>query len=389
MFRRLRIAPTVIAVTLVSLAMPGASASVPASPVRSVRAEGLALAPWSSVDAGDYASCGIRVDGTLWCWGENSWGELGLGDRRPRSKPTQVGDVTTWTSVSIGPSHTCAIQSDQSLWCWGSGRYGEIGIGQRSAGPIVPTQVTKGGHGGWLEVSTGAHDTCAVDRTHRYWCWGENTDGQFGDGASGGHRTRPYLVGDDPVWASVSASGYDVHTCGTKLDGRLFCWGNNHNGQLGVGSTRRHTRPVQVGADSSWAGVAVGGPYSCAAKTDNTLWCWGSASAGELGTGDDQDQLVPAQVDPAVPWASVSVGFDHTCATGTNGSLWCWGQNADGELGDGTTVSRPLPVQVAGHGWRAVSAGAAHSCAVQMDDTLWCWGSDGADPTSTVPIGIP
>jgi alpha-tubulin suppressor-like RCC1 family protein len=343
---------------------------------------------WAMVSSGDYANCGVGFDGTLWCWGANRWGVLGLGDRRSRSEPTQVGDATTWESVSLGPSHTCAIQSDESLWCWGSNHYGELGIGQRSSGPIVPTQVTKGGHGGWLEVTTGAHYTCAVDRTHRYWCWGFDVDGQFGDGSSGHHRTRPELVGTDQEWSSLSASPYDAHTCGTTLDGSLFCWGINHDGQLGIGSTKRHTRPTRVGRDSNWAGVAVGGPYTCATKTDATLWCWGSAEDGELGTGATEDQLSPQQVEPALSWASVTVGWNHTCATGSDGTAWCWGSNTDGELGDGTTVGHPTPVQVAGSGWQRLSAGIAHTCGVQVDQTLWCWGSYGTDSGSLVPVQI-
>lgn len=369
--------PAVFAVAIAGMNAP-AEASISASP-----------AGWATISSGNYANCGVRVDGTLWCWGGNSSGELGLGDRKPRSEPTQVGEATTWASVSLGPSHACAIQLDESLWCWGSNKYGELGIGQRSSGPIVPTRVNKGGHGGWLEVTTGGHYTCAVDRTHRYWCWGFDIDGQFGSGTTGGHSTRPYLVGTTRVWASVSASRYDAHTCGTTLDGSLFCWGINHDGQLGVGSTKRHTRPTRVGTDSDWTDVSLGGPFTCATKTDLTLWCWGSAEDGELGTGATEDQLSPQQVDPAESWASVAVGRNHTCATGSDGTAWCWGLNADGELGDGTTVNHSTPAQISGSGWQSLSAGIAHSCGLHADQTLWCWGNYGTGSGSLLPVHIP
>lgn len=111
---------------------------------------------WSTISTGEGSFCGVRVDATLWCWGQNNDGQLGLGDRKSHPDPTQVGVSQSWQSVSAAAEHTCAIQTDQSLWCWGDNSYGELGVGGRSAGPIVPTQVTHGGHGGWLSVTAGA-----------------------------------------------------------------------------------------------------------------------------------------------------------------------------------------------------------------------------------------
>jgi alpha-tubulin suppressor-like RCC1 family protein len=372
--RSMLAAVAVLCVPMVSFGGPAWASPAPPGAV----VDRVGDAAWANVDGGTDDSCGVRSDGTLWCWGYNGNGQLGTGDREPQPSPTQIGDETTWAEVNAGYTHTCAIKTDQTLWCWGDNQYGELGIGVRYGFYPAPTQVTSGGNGGWLSVSVGAMYTCAVDRTHRFWCWGHDLDGVLGDGQSES-QLSPELIGTARVWGNVAASTSDLHTCATKLDGNLFCWGMNHFGQLGVGSTHRHMRPAHVGTDTDWATVSTGGYFTCATKTTGTLWCWGSVENGELGTGGDEDELTPTQITSATTWSAVSTGRDHACASRTDGSLWCWGLNTYGELGDGTKVSEPTPVQVgSSDAWVSPSVGDYHTCGRQSDNTLWCWGSNGS-----------
>ncbi|MSR89488.1 hypothetical protein EXS53_00915, partial [Patescibacteria group bacterium] len=180
------------------------------------------------------------------------------------------------------------------------------------------------------------------------------------------------------VFFSKAGASAGSHSCVAKTDGTVWCWGDNSQGQLGTGNTTKSLIPVKVnitGVASVSAGA--GGAHSCATKTDGTVWCWGYNGQGQLGTGNTTNSLIPKVVPYFVGVASVSVGTGHSCATKTDGTLWCWGDNEWGQLGTGNTTKSLIPkvipyfVKVA-----SVSAGGNHSCATKTDGTLWCWGDN-------------
>jgi len=145
-------------------------------------------------------------------------------------------------------------------------------------------------------------------------------------------KKSPVQVGTATTWANVSTG--DSHTCGVRTDGTLWCWGYNRLGQLGLGSEAwTFTTPTQVGTATTWASVAAGYAHTCATRTNGSLWCWGDSSAGQLGLGSVAYSTTPAQVGTGTTWASVSTGYAHTCATRTDKSLWCWGDNGYGQVG--------------------------------------------------------
>lgn len=318
---------------------------------------------------GDYHSCAVRTDGTLWCWGENSYGQLGTGDTTDRSTPTRVGSLTTWASVETGADHTCAIRTDRTLWCWGYNSFGQVGIGNRTD-QLTPAQV--GTSAGWASVATSGFHTCALRTDGTLWCWGDNYYGQSGVGADAGATvTTPAQVGT-ATWASVG--GGIRHTCAIRTDRTLWCWGANYYGQVGIGNEINQPTPVRVGTDT-WASVSPGWYYhTCAIRIDGTLWCWGSIPG--LTTSD---RTVPTQVGSVTAWASVEAGGFQTCAIRTDGTLWCWGGNSFGQLGTGDSTDQSAPVQegTAATTWAQVSTGVHHVCALRADRTLWCWGANG------------
>jgi alpha-tubulin suppressor-like RCC1 family protein len=329
---------------------------------------------WSTTTAGTGFGCATRTDGTLWCWGLNTNGQVGIGNVvSPQYSPVQVGTNTTWTTVSALNAHACAIRTDGTLWCWGLNANGQLGLGNTTQ-QTSPVQV--GAVNTWSGVTTGEFYTCATRTNGTLWCWGLNASGQLGLGNSA-QQTSPVQVGTASNWKAVDAA-YD-HTCATRTDGTLFCWGSNANGRVGIGNLASpQLSPVQVGTNATWSGVTTGGTHSCATRTNGTLFCWGSNASGELGIGSlASPQLSPVQVGTDTTWSTVAAGFSMTCATRTAGTLWCWGLNTSGQIGSGNIVSpQTSPVQAGtASNWSAASSGRDHACATRSNGTLWCWGN--------------
>jgi alpha-tubulin suppressor-like RCC1 family protein len=170
-----------------------------------------------------------------------------------------------------------------------------------------------------------------------------------------------------------------------KTDGTLWMWGKGENGQLGQGNTDNHSSPVQVGALTTWSGIAAGGWWTAALKTDGTIWAWGEGASGQLGQGNTTDYSSPVQVGALTTWSKIAAGNGYeegtVLAIKTDGTLWAWGEGSAGQLGDGTTVDKSSPVQVGAlTTWAQCSPGYKQSQALKTDGTLWAWGS-GANGT--------
>jgi hypothetical protein len=268
---------------------------------------------------------------------------------------------------------------------------------------------------GVASVSAGAYHTAAVKADGSVWAWGDTA---IGDGTTTGSRTPVRVVGPGGTGflagvASVCVGDY--HTVAVKTDGTVWAWGEpNWYGALGDGTHLDRLTPVQVlgpGGAGFLTGVAsatAGASHTVALKTDGTVWAWGNNWYGELGDGTDRDRSIPVQVlGPGgsgflTGVASISAEDYHTVALKTDGTVWAWGANFDGQLGDNTTTNRAVPVQVVGPGGTgflagvsSVAGGGAHTVAVKADGTVWCWGKndsgqigDRAMANSTVPVQV-
>ncbi|MGD0998010.1 MAG: hypothetical protein ABR941_06790, partial [Thermoleophilia bacterium] len=292
----------------------------------------------------------------------NSYGELGLGDTAPHETPTQVGTATDWTTVTCGDNvladgemaqddsgHTVALRSDGTLWAWGSNTNGELGLGTADNSPhATPTQVGAGTD--WQAIAAGPHCTFAIKTNGTLWAWGKNTDGRLGLGDTV-DRDLPTQVGADRNWKTVTAGADSDQgfTLATKTDGTLWAWGSNVDGALGTGNYDSETSPTQVGADTDWASVATGGNISCghtlAIKTDGSLWAWGEDFFGELGTGNYANQIVPTRVGADTDWSALNC-TDDSYAIRSDGTLWAWGPNDESQLGLGDPLWHPQPVDL-------------------------------------------
>ena len=258
--------------------------------------------------------------------------------------------VPVLTQVSSGALHTCAILDDGSVKCWGDNSNGQLGDGSISESH-TPVEVNMGGsevH----SISAGSYHTCAimVDRSVR--CWGDNWHGQLGD-STNSDRLNPVEIAVPSNSSAVTIDSGPFHTCLGMNDGGMFCWGFNAYGQIGNGGTSNTNSPAAVALDSTQSPTQVfaGLFHTCSLFDSGQMACWGSNSFGQLGDGTTVSQSLPNIVSHSTNALSISVGQRHTCAILDDASLKCWGINSDGQLGDGSTTSRTSPVSVdLGHG---------------------------------------
>src|SRR3989344_546890 len=331
---------------------------------------------WSTPSSSTYGFSGfiIKTDGTLWTWGNNNYGLLGLGNTAYRSSPVQVGTLATWASVSNNTFSASAIKSDGTLWAWGKGAtFGNLGLGDvinRSS----PVQV--GTIGAWAKVRVGRNFVAATKTDGTLWSWGANT-GQLGQNDTVS-RSSPVQVGTLTTWSAISA---DQHVLALKTDSTLWSWGTNAYGQLGFSDVINRSSPVQVGTLATWSDIQAGN-HSVALKTDNTLWVWGQNSSGELGFADAVKRSSPVQVGGGAAWKGIASGQNHTLALQdpsllANSQLFSWGSNTSGQLGLDDAVARSSPVQVGTVStWAVVASGGTHSVALKSDSSLWVSGKN-------------
>lgn len=317
------------------------------------------------ISAGEYYTVAVKTDGSLLAWGDNREYQLGtttLETCGANNAPCSLGPIqiytpgVDWASIGAGFSHTVGLSADYSLHGWGINIHGEAGIGDSLTTPVQ----------------------------------------------------TPTLV-DAANWKLVAAGQY--HSLSIDDSGRLFAWGNDSYGQLGMITTEMcaaqpcSTAPALVNADQDWAQISAGRQHSMALKADGSLWAWGYNANGELGLGTTPVETcgtyscseIPRRVGTASDWIQVSSGAYHTAAIKSDGSLWTWGWNAYGQLGNSFTANKSSPVQVCrdhactqfDHDWAAVAAGTHHTLAIKTDGSLWAWGYHGSGALGVGTTGWP
>ncbi len=318
----------------------------------------------------------LRADGTLWAWGENIDGQLGLGNTSTQWVPVQVGTATDWVQVSNGGYHSVAVRSNGTLWAAGDNFYGQIGDGtttDRTSFVQIGTATD------WQMAVAGLYHSLAIKTDGTLWAWGRNGDGQLGQGTTGTTaNSSPLQVGTLNTWSAVAAGAY--HSLARRQDGTFWAFGDNGSGQIGNGSTTDATSPVQITAMANCTNFTAGYYFSAAIRADGTLWAWGSNAYGQIGDGTLLNRTSPVQVGSATNWQQVRAGADHVLAVRTGGTLWAWGRNLNGQLGQGynqTTIAGNVPVQVgAADGWQIIAPGQSANVAMKADGTLWSWGDN-------------
>lgn len=389
---------------------------------------------FETVSAGDTRTCGIATDDTAWCWGS---GALGVAATPSSEVPLEVAGDHAWRHLSVGLSHSCGVTIGGELRCWGVDQIGELGEAGTSEEPAIAQpgadftialagriatcaqrtgetlcfgdnrqgQLGRGNRDylpqpATVELErpvvageTGYEFTCLLDDVGVVWCMGHDDTGQCGDG----------VIDDAWIGAPVQnvtgtisiLSSTDDHTCALNEEGRLWCWGSNAFGELGVGDHVDRGTPVELLAPNGmpWSAVSAGDMHTCAIA-DTRLYCWGADGSGQVGNGGpDGDVVTPLPIATTTSWQGVSAGVLHTCATDTDSERWCWGAALNGALGGGTTVTTNqnapvrMPTTPGPTSWLRLAAGDQFTCGISGGSApgeLWCWGDN-----SNGELGVP
>ena len=331
-------------------------------------------------------SAAIRSGGTLFTWGNNSFGQLGDNTVISKSSPVQIGS-SSWTAVSAGGSNdgnrshfTGAIRSGGTLFTWGNNSYGQLGDGTFIA-KSSPVQI---GSSSWIAVSASSMDNRSVFAAgilsnNKLLTWGASVNGQLGRQVT---FSSPVQLGSSS-WIAIDSSitGGPIqpaHTLAIRSNYILFAWGIGDNGRLGDNSINRRDSPVQIGS-SSWIAVAAGNGHSAAIRYDGKLFTWGNNNTGQLGDGTVIAKSSPVQIGSS-SWIAVSAGSGFTSAIRSDGRLFTWGNNNTGQLGDNTVIAKSSPVQIGSSSWTAIdSNGGNFALAIRSDGILFAFGYNGWD----------
>jgi alpha-tubulin suppressor-like RCC1 family protein len=341
---------------------------------------------WSAVDVGvgEHHTCALLVDGRVGCWGQDSVGQRGNvgGDQSPG--PVLADLPRPAVALSVGPTGSCAIVDNGEVWCWGfqyNGELGQLTNGVHESPQLVPMPAAAAA----VDVSTHHTHTCAVLDTGAITCWGDNTSGQFGNGTTTASSTTGSASAPITLAAGVRAVDVDAgsdFTCAVGDNGRVYCWGFNGDGRLGDGTTTQRSTPGLVTPTPFRQAVRVtaGDQHACALMHDGALACWGDNSLGQVGDATTDGRISPVTVAPGALAQAIVTSVATTCAVLTEATVTCWGRNNWGQVGDGTTIDRTSPStpRHLGGGTRAVAvaAGGNHTCLLNSEGLVWCWGAN-------------
>ncbi len=395
-------------------------ATSPAAPGQQVDFHPQSTMTFRDIYAGNYFACGVGVDDRAYCWGFGSDGQLGNSKDSTQAAPMWPVrssaeldvPVPTFREITGGDSHTCGLSIARRVLCWGSAPDGRdffsSGGSHSAVARDVPSMASLPQFASTRIVSASESFSCAITLGGIPYCYGNAERGQLG----GGPGVVDTVTGSAPgLWSHIATG--QRHACAVPRStdpraNRVWCWGANDNGQLGLGDFA--DRHFMVGPVGGGAGIAfdstslvAGGLHTCAlevgvATVDRKAWCWGSNGFGQLGTGSGvgSNLATPQAVSIAsVPgFTRLYAGEFHTCGLTSTGDAWCWGRNTSGQLGDGTLASAAAPVAVNNPGgplkFRNLALGELFTCGVATTTgagpsqvgtpgtagTVYCWGDN-------------
>jgi alpha-tubulin suppressor-like RCC1 family protein len=357
-------------VLLAGLAAACGGSSGPAAPAAPTSTTAVGL------ESDGSGACAILYHRAVKCWGLNDFGQLGDDSDKPSTVAVSVNGLTGVLSL-VGESSQggyCAVLLSGGVNCWGTNTSGALGNGSTTLTqadvPVAVTGISDATNGG----TNNAYTYCMVLSSESVRCWGDNTDGQLGDGTSVAFSNVP--VGVLGVFKPEGVTSDGTSFCAWLKSGGAECWGSNADGALGDGSTAPSSAvPVSVrGLNYTQKVFSNGGGY-CALIDGGGVECWGPNANGSLGDGQAAGY---SAVPVAVKGLSGVSSIDGTCAVVGGGKVKCWGSGVDGELGNGTT-GQQSDVAVPVKGLTGVSQLAGNYCALLENGAVECWGSDDND----------
>ena len=317
-----------------------------------------------STSAGNLYTCVIASNMRAHCWGKNDYGQLGNNSTTDSLTPVAVvvsGALNGQASIkqiAAGSTHTCAVASNNKAYCWGDNTYGQLGNNSTASSSVPVAVDTSGVLSGKsiVQITAGSAHTCAIASDNQVYCWGSNANGRLGNNSTTNSlvpvavNTSGVLSGKTVIQISAGAS----YVCAIASDNQVYCWGYNGSGRLGNGSTTNSSVPVAVNTSGVLSGKTVRqisseSGQACALASDNQVYCWGNNDNGRLGNGSTVSSSVPVAVNTSGVLSGktvrqVSAESGHSCALASDNNIYCWGDNTYGQLGNSSTISSSVPV---------------------------------------------
>ena len=358
--------------------IPSHDVLVPTAVATSLRFTELAVGSWHA--------CGVATTGTVYCWGDNSYQQLGTQASLPTcqtldapcsSTPLAVAGGGTYQHVAASMRDSCALTASGEAWCWGFGIGGQLGDGQ-GANSAIPVPVSATVPFSAIALGGSGLLACALGATGGGYCWGPDGTGGLGNGTTAG-SDAPAAISGGLVFSMLTVG--DDHACGLAGAGSGYCWGDNEYGDLGKGSPGSSSVPAPVAGGLTFSLMSAGLAHTCGLTADGSAYCWGFPPAVGSVQNGNTPLLSPLPVAGGGHYTTLSAGENFTCALDKNGAAWCWGQNFGGSLGDGTTVDSAEPVPVKTNiRFVAIWAGGS-ACALDASGQAYCWGPNDAGQT--------
>jgi len=347
-----------------------------------------------SLATGSGHTCALLSNGTVKCWGQNNFGQLGFDTGgRDQAQPTLVPNLSGVLQITAGSVHTCALITGGIAKCWGGNFSGQLGDGTRVSKP-APTTVSN--LSDISSIQAGTSQTCAIAGGNVS-CWGKQVLHSY-------KKPNPFPLSITPPYSTISeyvdsplplgtgvsqakrlAIGINFN-CALLNEGKVACWGNNELGQLGLENALSNRNPVFLPDLENVIQIDAGPEHACAVLSDHTLKCWGSNHSGQLGLDSvttEYGQELPQPNEVSSPTtvpnlngvSQVAAGGVHTCALLDNGQVQCWGDNNAGQIGNGKFEAAFSPNEVNGLSEaKSLSSFGGHTCAVLSDVSIACWG---------------